>query len=664
MLKGIAGRFVLAFVVLLVVIATGLIFLTLQTAYDYNQDAESDLLTSVNLLNGLIENKIKDAEAVASVFSENTALFQAIRSKNATQLSNFASPIFSKYSASANLTVFEIGDAAGTVLFRAHNPERFGDDKSGNASIASALKGNFVSGIETGNSGIAIRATYPVSERGEIIGSLQVGFGDAFFKTFTDVAYAQLSIYTDKGLLYSTDANDQAMLGKTLDELDSDTKTQVLKALGGADFINKNTRHLDHYQPIYDPLGNIIGTFKITFSMAEYNARILKMFAINGSILVMIVLFIVFLIYYILKNFVQPIQFLASEINLVAAYDLSSDALKSKTKVIESKTEIGEIAKAVLTMQGNIKGLIGSIASDAEHVSSSSEELTATSEQAAQSAEDVAKTTEEIANGATEQASQTAHGAREIEHLGELVSKEQAMIEALKASSTTVNQLKEEGFQVLRALQEKTNENNKATSDVETVIVQTSKNVSQIEAASAMIKTIADQTNLLALNAAIEAARAGEAGRGFAVVADEIRKLAEQSNQFAGEISEIIIGLSQQTEIAVSRMNLSKSLSSAQLQSLGETNQKFEGIAIAIDDVEKLIKDLTASSQIMYQKKEEIIHIIESLASISEENAASAEEVSSAVEEQTNAMSQIADASEALAQLAESMQKNISQFKL
>lgn len=111
-------------------------------------------------------------------------------------------------------------------------------------------------------------------------------------------------------------------------------------------------------------------------------------------------------------------------------------------------------------------------------------------------------------------------------------------------------------------------------------------------------------------------------------------------------------------------MDLSKSLSATQLQSLDETNQKFEGIAIAIDDVETLIKELTASSHIMFQKKEDIIHIIESLASISEENAASAEEVSSAVEEQTNAMNQIADASESLAQLAESMQKNISQFRL
>lgn len=54
------------------------------------------------------------------------------------------------------------------------------------------------------------------------------------------------------------------------------------------------------------------------------------------------------------------------------------------------------------------------------------------------------------------------------------------------------------------------------------------------------ITGIAKQTNLLALNATIEAAHAGEHGRGFAVVATEVRKLAEQSGEFAKETTRML----------------------------------------------------------------------------------------------------------------------------
>lgn len=358
---------------------------------------------------------------------------------------------------------------------------------------------------------------------------------------------------------------------------------------------------------------------------------------------------------------VKPIEKATKMIVKISELDFT-DRENLQASLNRRKDETGVMAKAIGTLRKELADVIRSITGQSVELHDASNAMNNSAYETSQSVDQFEKAINEIAQGATSQAQETQTATENVILMGNMIEETNNEVEKLRNNARS---MRDSGDKALNILAELNNINQKTKEAIQTIYEQTNmtnESALKIKEATDIITDIAEETNLLSLNASIEAARAGEQGRGFAVVASQIQKLAEQSNDSARQIADIINLLITDSEKTVETMEDVKAVIEQQNEHVINTGKAFMEVKTGIDSSVESVREITAKTKQLDDARVKVVDVVQNLTAIAEENAASTEETSASASEVGAIMGTISDNAQQLNTIADELKNSIKQF--
>ncbi|MCX7208059.1 MAG: methyl-accepting chemotaxis protein [Proteobacteria bacterium] len=362
------------------------------------------------------------------------------------------------------------------------------------------------------------------------------------------------------------------------------------------------------------------------FNTEQQNAKLVFLSIVLISCLILLGLggYIYLQIRKPLQDTVSTMQSIAKDLNLSLRIPQSSN------------DEIGQMVKTINQVLAHIQGSFQQIQQNSKDVNQAAAGLAQMAEQqsinaeiASETAASMAATVEEVSSSISLIA-ERSHGTHRVSQAAHTQAER-----GIAVIDSTVEQIYGIAAQVDEASRE---------------LGELQDSNKEIQSMVQIIKEIADQTSLLALNAAIEAARAGEEGRGFAVVADEVRKLAERTARSTQQIVGSVERIHQGANRAAERM----------LDVVGRVDQ---GVSL-VGDAGNAMREIRSASHAVVEQVSDISLAINEQSAASHAMALQVERTASMAEEAHAAAKHEADSAKQLRKLADTMQSEVSRYRL
>jgi methyl-accepting chemotaxis protein len=606
----------------------------------------------------LVDSYKSMATKQAELFSRNPEIARAIESRDQAALLRLLTPL----SQGAGLDGVTVSDENGIVIARVHD-KKFGDSVMHQDNVKAALRGEQLVTFEQGNvNRLTILAGSGVkNSQNRVIGVISCSFAISR-DTFVDRAKQMFGVETTVFLGDERVATTIIQEGKraTGTKLNPTIATLVLQQgqryIGSADILGKN--FITVYAPIRGNDGKALGVLFAGLDSAPLVAQKDQLIRILCVIAFGVLGAAILLTWLLARSITKPVGELVKTVRQVADGDLT------RRVEVRSQDEIGELGRSFNEMGEQLLSLVRQVNQLAHALSASSEELSANADNSSKAAGQITGVIDTVARDAESQ-------LQAVEEAASVIGQISAGIQQIAANSNQVSVMTSQSAESARngkiemeqAVVEMSNAEKTVTHSAQVVakLGERSKQIGQIVDT---ISGIAGQTNLLALNAAIEAARAGEQGRGFAVVAEEVRNLADQSQQAAKQIGELIGEIRVDTDNAITVMSEGTQAVRAGSSSVITVGRTLDNIFESFQEVNDQIREITAAIQQIAGGSGQIVESIRGIDQRSQQVTNQAQVVAAAAEEQSATTEEIASASRSLASVAEELTNAVRRFKI